>query len=181
MWGLWTCECSIHLTSPLLSPPLLPPPLPSSPLLSPPLLLPPLSCFLVVLSLLYVIMETVGRETEAEPDHWKQLRTTFLAELEFPCRGGEETLTSTLFSMLLFFCNGTMPHYPIKKVLLLLWKCVMTIMGGLGALQETKKANRVEAGLPPDFPEDTPTKPLILPMPNYDPRCVGVAWCDGLC
>lgn len=124
----------------------------------------------MVLSLLYLIMETVSRHEEGDPDHWDKLRESFVTELELPCRGGEETLASTLFNMLLFFCNGSMPHYPIKKVLLLIWKYVMTLMGGLSTLAEIKKTNRVAAGLPPDFPEDMPTKPLVLPMPNYDPR-----------
>ena len=152
-----------------------PPPLPSS-LLPHPFLA-------VVLSLLYVIMETVSRHQDMKdnPDHWKQLKGSFLMELELPCRGGEETLASTLFNMLLFFCNGSMPHYPIKKVLLLIWKCVVTLMGGLGALNEIKKINRVKAGLPPDFPEDTPTEPLVLPMPNYDPRLMGAVWVWFVC
>lgn len=131
----------------------------------------------VVLSLLYVVMETVSRQDESETDRQKQLRASFLAELELPCRGGEETLASTLFNMLLFFCNGSMPHYPIKKVLLLIWKYILTVMGGLDALEDIKKVNRETVGLPPDFPEDTPTKPLVLPMPNFDPRLVcGRGW-----
>ena len=81
-------------------------------------------------------------------------------------------MSSTLFSMLLSFCNGSMPHYPIKKILLLIWKYILFVMGGIFQLKKIKKARRVDAGLPPDFPEDPPGKPLVLPMPNYDPRWV---------
>ncbi len=115
-------------------------------------------------------METVGRPNEFETERQKELRQSFLAELELPYRCGDETLASILFNMLLYFCNGSMPHYPIKKVLLLIWKYIITLMGGLDTLEDIKKANRQAAGLPPDFPEDTPSKPLVLPMPNYDPR-----------
>lgn len=128
----------------------------------------------VVLSLLYVILETASRQEPEDPPQWASLRAVFLEQLETPHGGGggggEETLSATLFTMLLAFCNGSMPHYPIKKILLLIWKFVLFVLGGLSRQEEVKKATRVAAGLDPTFPENTPMKPLVLPMPNFDPR-----------
>ena len=121
------------------------------------------------------MMETMSRKDPEDPPHWDPLRASFLEQLEIPYgggggAGGGVTLSSTLFTMLLSFCNGSMPHYPIKKILLLIWKYILIVMGGMKRQEEIKKASRVEAGLQEIFPENPPSKPLILPTPNYDPR-----------
>ena len=123
----------------------------------------------VVLSLLYAILETVRREDPSDPLEWIALRDSFLKEMENPVYG-DETLTSLLFIMLLSFCNGTMPHYPVKKILVLLWKSVLAMMGGMKELSTLKQETRVAASLMPSFPENIHSKPLVLPQPNYDPR-----------
>ncbi|CAI8001053.1 Striatin-interacting protein 1 homolog [Geodia barretti] len=121
------------------------------------------------LSLLYVIVETMQRGCPNDPPDWLRLRKSFIESLSEPVVG-EETLTSLLFVMLLAFCNGTMPHYPIKRILLLIWKTILAMMGGLEDLQEIKKQRREVVGLPAEFPEVRPSRPLILPTPAFDPR-----------
>lgn len=121
------------------------------------------------LSLLYVIVETMRRESPDDGPDWVRLRKSFIEGLSESVVG-EETLTSLLFVMLLAFCNGTMPHYPIKRILLLIWKTVLTMMGGLEDLQEIKKQRREAVGLSAEFPEVHPSRPLILPTPAFDPR-----------
>lgn len=123
----------------------------------------------VCLSLLYVIVETVHREHPEDRPEWIERRKAFLKELQNAVIG-DDMLTSLLFAMLLSFCNGSMPHYPIKKLLLLIWKTVLSMMGGMRELSEMKQQARVEAGLPPHFPEPQPSRPLVLPTAAYDPR-----------
>ena len=125
----------------------------------------------VCLSLLYVIVETVRKEYVTDPPEWIKKRESFLQELQNPIVR-DETLTSLLFVMLLSFCSGSMPHYPIKKVLLLIWKSIMAMMGGVEQISELKKKVRVEHDLPPSFPECKPSRPLVLPTAAYDPRGV---------
>ena len=121
------------------------------------------------LSLLYVIIETMRRDCPLDPPDWVRLRESFVESLPEPVVG-EETLTSLLFAMLLSFCNGTMPHYPIKRILLLIWKTILAMMGGVDDLKEIKKKRREAAGLPEEFPEVRPSRPLVLPTPAFDPR-----------
>ena len=121
------------------------------------------------LSLLYVIIETMRRDCPLDPPDWVRLRESFVESLPEPVVG-EETLTSLLFAMLLSFCNGTMPHYPIKRILLLIWKTILAMMGGVDDLQEIKKKRREAAGLPEEFSEVRPSRPLVLPTPAFDPR-----------
>lgn len=121
------------------------------------------------LSLLYVIVETASREERDDQPDWREARALLLEQLSNPIVG-DDTLITMLFNMLLSFCSGAMPHYPVKKILLLLWKCVLTTLGGVETLKELKKEARMAAGLQPVYPDLQPSRPLVLPTAAFDPR-----------
>lgn len=123
----------------------------------------------ISLSLLYVIVEVLRRADPLDSPTEVDMRMAFIHDLSEPIYG-DDSLTAFLFRMLLNFCNGSMPHYPIRKILLLIWKSILTSLGGLESLVQIKKERRVAAGLQPTFPESQLNKPLLFPTAAYDPR-----------
>uniref|UniRef100_A0A8C4VZF8 Striatin interacting protein 2 n=1 Tax=Gopherus evgoodei TaxID=1825980 RepID=A0A8C4VZF8_9SAUR len=129
----------------------------------------------VLLSVMYLMVENIRVEAEADLPEWKSSRETFRTELsEY-----EEPFALLLFTMVAKFCSGHAPHFPMKKVLLLLWKVLLVrtcilggtahfpfflfyawpagpqfTLGGFEALQAMKTKKREELGLPP-LPEDS--------------------------
>ena len=63
-------------------------------------------------------------EDPLDSTHYLEMRATFATELGMPMFNNEP-VAIILFNMITKFCNGTAPHFPIKKVLLLLWKTVL--------------------------------------------------------
>ena len=63
-------------------------------------------------------------EHPLDSTHYLEMRATFATELGMPMFNNEP-VAIILFNMITKFCNGTAPHFPIKKVLLLLWKTVL--------------------------------------------------------
>uniref|UniRef100_A0A8C2V2T4 Striatin interacting protein 2 n=1 Tax=Chinchilla lanigera TaxID=34839 RepID=A0A8C2V2T4_CHILA len=102
----------------------------------------------VLLSVMYLMVENIRLERETDPCGWRTARETFRTELSFSMHN-EEPFALLLFSMVTKFCSGLAPHFPIKKVLLLLWKVVMFTLGGFEHLQTLKIQKRAELGLPP--------------------------------
>ncbi|VTJ69586.1 Hypothetical predicted protein [Marmota monax] len=102
----------------------------------------------VLLSVMYLMVENIRLERETDPYGWRTARETFRTELSFSMHN-EEPFALLLFSMVTKFCSGLAPHFPIKKVLLLLWKVVMFTLGGFEHLQALKIKKRAELGLPP--------------------------------
>ncbi|KAM4612442.1 striatin-interacting protein 2-like [Discoglossus pictus] len=107
----------------------------------------------VLLSVMYLLIENIRQEAECEDPEWSRQRETFRAELAFPVHS-EEPFAHLLFSMVTKFCSGHSPHFPMKKVLLLLWKVLLFTLGGFSELLKMKEKKRVELGLPP-LPEDS--------------------------
>ncbi|XP_041350194.1 striatin-interacting protein 1 homolog isoform X2 [Gigantopelta aegis] len=106
-----------------------------------------------ILNVLYTIVETMRVPGEEETEADREARETFKSDLNLPVVG-EDSLPVALFSMVTRFCSGCCPHFPMKKVLLLLWKVVLVSLGGLRNLQGIKNKVREKHSLPP-LPEDT--------------------------
>uniref|UniRef100_A0A8V0XI09 Striatin interacting protein 2 n=1 Tax=Gallus gallus TaxID=9031 RepID=A0A8V0XI09_CHICK len=81
----------------------------------------------VLLSVMYLLVENIRVELETDPPEWKSCRETFRTELSFPVRS-DEPFALLLFTMVTKFCSGHAPHFPMKKVLLLLWKVLLPLM-----------------------------------------------------
>ncbi|CAG9135816.1 unnamed protein product [Plutella xylostella] len=106
----------------------------------------------VILSVLYLITEHMRTEKDKPDSEFSDLVKNFKEELGTPF--GDELLPVKLLSMVAHLCAGTTPHFPMKKVLLLLWKILLVFLGGSKELKARKADLREKAGLPP-LSEDT--------------------------
>lgn len=101
-----------------------------------------------ILTVLYIMVEVLRTHDDA------QLKESFVQELNSTAGDGEELLALRLLNMVTKYCSGSAPHFPMKKVLLLLWKVLLGSLGGSLSLQRQKKESRSRAGLP-EQSEDT--------------------------
>ena len=106
------------------------------------------------LNVLYHLIEECRREKGTERE--ALIRDCLFQELSDP-QVNEDNLATLLFSMLLRFCNGSAPSLPVKKVVLLLWKVLLTSLGGTEHLRELKKMARTRVGLVGEFDDNRPT------------------------
>ncbi|XP_014209420.1 striatin-interacting protein 1 [Copidosoma floridanum] len=107
----------------------------------------------VILSVLYVITEVMREENKClDNSIYKHNVESFKEELLNSSE--DELLTVKLLGMVTSFCSGSAPHFPMKKVLLLLWKLILVSLGGMETLRELKKTYREQAGLD-NLQEDT--------------------------
>ncbi|CAI2344446.1 unnamed protein product [Caenorhabditis sp. 36 PRJEB53466] len=100
-----------------------------------------------------ILDERSGREEETDED--VEARKAFREEIQEPIENGHECLLIVLFDMLHPFYIGTAPHFPIKKIVLLIWKILLLSLGGWEELAAQKREKRVAAGL--EVMEDTIT------------------------
>ncbi|KAK9975613.1 hypothetical protein ABG768_020854 [Culter alburnus] len=107
----------------------------------------------VLLSIMYLMVETIRVEMEGDGPERKAARQAFKTELGSPLYNGEP-FALLLFTMVTKFCSMNAPHFPMKKVLLLLWKTILFTLGGFEELQEMKVRMREQLKLPP-LPEDS--------------------------
>ncbi|CAG0884935.1 unnamed protein product [Cyprideis torosa] len=102
----------------------------------------------VVLNVLYSMLEVLRFELENKNEVAKSQALEFRDEIRFPSVG-EEHLSVTLLQMVVRFCSNSAPTFPMKKVILLLWKVILLSLGGLWEQERLKNQYRQEAGLPP--------------------------------
>ncbi|KAK7072993.1 Striatin-interacting protein 2 [Halocaridina rubra] len=110
----------------------------------------------VILSVLYTIVETLRVPGDEDTEAQTQTRLCFCEELAQPQGESEELVAMTLLGMVTRFCNSSAPHFPIRKVLLLLWKVLLSSLGGTQQLAQLKNEYRLKHGLSP-CEEDTLT------------------------
>uniref|UniRef100_A0A8R1I2Q4 Far11/STRP N-terminal domain-containing protein n=1 Tax=Caenorhabditis japonica TaxID=281687 RepID=A0A8R1I2Q4_CAEJA len=100
-----------------------------------------------------ILDERSGREDETDED--VETRKAFKEEVQESIENGNEPLLIVLFDMLHPFYIGTAPHFPIKKIVLLIWKILLLTLGGWEELAAKKREDRLAAGL--EVMEDTIT------------------------
>uniref|UniRef100_A0A6A7FTZ4 Striatin-interacting protein 1 n=1 Tax=Hirondellea gigas TaxID=1518452 RepID=A0A6A7FTZ4_9CRUS len=127
----------------------------------------------VLLSVLYTMVETLRWPSASDNEEEQRVREAFCADLAVPQEETGELLAVTLLGMVTRFCNSSPPHFPIRKLLLLLWKLLLVTLGGSETLRTVKVEYRVKAGLPPAADEDTVTvcrglRPASPPAPSSD-------------
>merc|ERR1719427_1293274 len=102
----------------------------------------------VILTVLYIMVEVFRCHED------KIARDNFVSELANLV--AEDLLAIRLLNMVTRYCSGSAPHFPMKKVLLLLWKVILASLGGSDTLSKLKATYREKSGIPPQA-EDTVT------------------------
>ncbi|KRY67684.1 Striatin-interacting protein 2, partial [Trichinella pseudospiralis] len=115
----------------------------------------------LVLICMYTIVETV-RRLDGEVDKLI-LRQRFVQELSE--QRADSSLVSVLLDMILKYCSGSAPYYPIRKLLLLLWKVLLLTLGGWKELREMKMQRRLAYGLHCGWEDTVSTACTMQPLP----------------
>uniref|UniRef100_A0A665WF19 Striatin interacting protein 2 n=1 Tax=Echeneis naucrates TaxID=173247 RepID=A0A665WF19_ECHNA len=112
----------------------------------------------VLLSIMYLMVETIRVQTEDDRPEWVAARAAFKNELGSPLYNGEP-FALLLFTMVTKFCSMNAPHFPMKKVLLLLWKTILKIKGEVDPLDR----DVIIQPPPPPPPLRPPTERVNFP------------------
>ncbi|XP_001945255.1 striatin-interacting protein 1 [Acyrthosiphon pisum] len=100
----------------------------------------------IILNVLYTFIEVL-RVSEFETDvEFKEFRENLLLDIGLPYT--EDHLIVKLLGMITRFCSGLASYYPMKKVLLLLWKLILVLLGGMDKLANLKNEYRKNVELP---------------------------------
>ncbi|XP_066158816.1 striatin-interacting protein 1 homolog isoform X1 [Euwallacea fornicatus] len=118
----------------------------------------------VILSVMYTIVEVLRVERLNEDSEYQSEINSFIYEIGYG--SGEDHLVIKLLTMVTRFCSGAAPHFPMKKVLLLLWKIILVSLGGMNKLKEMKAEKRCKANLPP---QDEDTMEIAKTMRSSSP------------
>ncbi|KAJ8951417.1 hypothetical protein NQ318_006846 [Aromia moschata] len=118
----------------------------------------------VILSVLYTITEVIRNEKVFRSIEYENDVKAFCSDIANP--GSEDLLIIKLLTMVTRFCSGSAPHFPMKKVLLLLWKLILVSLGGMTTLKELKMEKRQRVGLPP---QDEDTMEIAKTMRSSSP------------
>lgn len=78
----------------------------------------------IIISVLYTICEVLRVQLDSDTDEMKRIREVFHTEVG-QAVPGQDLMAVTLLGMITRFCSGNVPHFPIKKILLLLWKVLL--------------------------------------------------------
>ncbi|XP_050530069.1 striatin-interacting protein 1 homolog isoform X2 [Daktulosphaira vitifoliae] len=99
----------------------------------------------IILNVLYTFIEIL-RISEFEPgNEFKEFRENLLSDIGLPHT--EDHIIVKLLGMITRFCSGMASYYPMKKVLLLLWKLILVLLGGMENLAKLKNEYRRKANL----------------------------------
>ncbi|XP_050437954.1 striatin-interacting protein 1 [Adelges cooleyi] len=100
----------------------------------------------IIFNVLYTFIEVL-RISEFEPGvEYKEFRENLLSDIGLPFT--EDHIVVKLLGMITRFCSGMAPYYPMKKVLLVLWKLILVLLGGMESLERLKNEYRRNANLP---------------------------------
>lgn len=101
----------------------------------------------LILAVLSTITETMYQAKDSSDPKIQELRNQFILELQSSI--GDGPLSVVLFQMLNNFCSGMAPHYPVRKIILLLWKVILITLGGTDKLKDLRDRSRLIHNLGP--------------------------------
>lgn len=81
----------------------------------------------IIINVLYIIVETMRNESCNEASEYASVAESFFGELLNPF--GQDLVVVTLFKMVTRYCEGKAMHFPVKKIVLLLWKLILVTLG----------------------------------------------------